>query len=121
MMQFHARISLWLTSLLCVSFCSVSLQAQKSMSSPHSVTGCLQKGVEPDGFTITGKDGTMWELSGKIDPAHIGHTVTVSGSVLHRSKTKEASYNANETEEAGGKQHSDFKVTSLKMVSDSCK
>jgi hypothetical protein len=91
------------------------------MSKTNSVTGCLQKGVEPGGFYITGEDGTMWELSGKVDAAHVGHKVTVKGHVLHRSQTEEAKFADYEKQEASGKPVADFQVTSLKRVSDSCK
>jgi len=91
------------------------------MSKTDSVTGCLQKGVEPGGFFIASEDGKVWELSGKVDAAHVGHKVTVKGHVLHRSKTEEAKFADNEKQEANGKPVADFQVTSLKMISDSCK
>jgi hypothetical protein len=101
-------------------FYPLAVQAQESMSKTHSVTGCLQKGVEPGGFTISGEDGTVWELSGKVDATHVGHKVTVSGHPLHRSEPEEAKFAANEKQEANGKQVADFQVTSFKMVSQSC-
>ena len=91
------------------------------MSKTNTVTGCLQKGVEAGGFFIAGEDGTVWELSGKVDATHVGHKVTVSGHVLHRSKTQEAKFSDSEKQESNGKPYADFQVTSLKMVSDSCK
>jgi len=117
----NAKFSLWLIPLLLLILCPLVIQAQESTSKTNSVTGCLQKGVEPGGFYIAGDDGKMWELAGKIDAAHVGHKVTVKGSVLHRTKIEEAKYSDNETKEANGKPVADFKVTSLKMVSDSCK
>jgi len=69
---------------------------------------------------VLGEDGTMWELSGKVDAAHAGHKVTVNGHVLHRSKTEEAKFADCEKQEAKGKPYADFQVTSLKMVSDYC-
>jgi len=117
----NTKFSLWLILLLSLILCPLAVQAQDSMSKTDSVTGCLQKGVEPGGFYIVGDDGKMWELSGKIDAAHVGHKVTVTGHVLHRSKVEEAKFADNEKQEAGGKPVADFKVTSLKMVSDSCK
>jgi len=119
----NAKFSLWLIPLLLLILCPLLVQAQDTMSASktNSVTGCLQKGVEPGGFYIAGDDGKMWELSGKVDAAHVGHKVTVKGSVLHRTKVEEAKYSDNEKQEANGKPVADFKVTSLKMVSDSCK
>jgi hypothetical protein len=100
--------------------CPLAVQAQESMSKTNEVTGCLQKGVEPGGFFISGETGTIWELSGKVDATHVGHKVTVKGHVLHRSKAEEAKFADYEKQEAQGKPYADFQVTSLKMVSDSC-
>jgi hypothetical protein len=94
-------------------------QAQDDMSKTHSVTGCLEKGVEGGGFYIA-SEGMMWELSGKVDAKHVGHKVTVDGHVLHKAKVKEAKMDDSEKKEAGDKKYADFQVTSLKMVSDSC-
>ena len=116
----YARFYFWLIPLLFLSLCPVVVQAQGNMSKTRSVTGCLQKGIEPGGFFILGEDGTMWELSGKVDAAHAGHKVTVNGHVLHRSAAEEAKFADYEKQEAKGKPYADFQVTSLKMVSDSC-
>jgi hypothetical protein len=102
-----------------VILCPLGSQAQDNMGKTHSVTGCLHKGVEEGGFFIVGEKA-MWELSGKIDAKHVGHKVTVTGHVEHKAKLKEAKLEDSEKQEAGGKPYSDFKVTSLKMVSDSC-
>jgi hypothetical protein len=120
MLLVETRISPRLISLLLLCLFPLAL-SEKGMSETRSVTGCLQKGVEPNGLTLVGEDGAMWELSGQVDVAHVGHKVTVSGHVLRRSKAKETSFAANEKQESGGKQYTDFQVTSLKMISDSCK
>jgi hypothetical protein len=109
-----------LTLLLFLSLGTAAVQAQENASQPHSITGCLQKGVEARGFFITGEDGTMWELSGKVDATHVGHKVTVNGHVVHRSAADEAKFADHEKQESKGKPYADFQVTSLKMVSASC-
>jgi len=121
MSSLNPKFSLWLIPLLLLILCPLVVQAQESMSKTNSVTGCLQKGVEPGGFYIAGEDGNVWELSGKVDAAHVGHKVTVKGHVLHRTQVEEAKYSDHEKQEANGKSVADFQVTSLKMVSDSCK
>ena len=98
----------------------LAIRAQETMSNPHSITGCLQKGVEEGGFYIMGEN-SMWELSGKVDAKHVDHKVTVTGHVVHKSKVKEAKFTDSEKQEANGKPYADFEVTSLKMVSESCK
>ena len=120
-MSSNAKISLWLIPLFLLALCSLVVQAQDSMSQSNSVTGCLQKGVEAGGFMLAGDDGKMWELSGKIDATHVGHKITVTGHVLNRTKIEEAKFADNESQEANGKSVADFKVTSLKMIGDSCK
>src|SRR5581483_578037 len=94
----------------------------KAAHSATSVTGCLQKGDEPSGFYITGEDGKTWELSeSKVKLAdHVGHQVTVKGSPTHGSKQKEQKVGGSEQKEAGGNEHADLRVKSLKMVSESC-
>jgi hypothetical protein len=122
-MSWRVRFSLLLTGLFFLSLYPVAVRAQestgKTMTNPHSVTGCLQKGTESGGFYIVEGD-KMWELTGKVDAAHVGHKVTVSGHVLHRSKMQEAKYEDSEKQEANGKSYADFQVTSLKMVSETC-
>jgi hypothetical protein len=121
MSSYQAKFSLCLILLLVFVLCPLAVQAQDNTSKTNSVTGCLQKGIEPGGFTIVGEDGAFWELSGKVDAAHVGHKVTVKGHVLHRSQIEEAKFADNEKKESNGKPVADFKVTSLKMVSESCK
>ena len=136
--MFHkiVKLSFWLVAVLSVSLCSVALQAQepaapapttaKPMHSGITVTGCLQKGDSADEFAIAGKDGKTWELRSKtvkLDE-HVGHTVTVIG-VRHQEtkaeEAKEAKTETKESKEAEAKEAGDLRVTSLKMVSDSCK
>jgi hypothetical protein len=91
-------------------------QARKLAIQTKTIIGCLQKGYEPDEFSITGEDGKVWSLrtsAVKLD-RHLGHKVTVSGLITHESK-------AGETKTAPGKEESgDLRVTSLKMVSKTC-
>ncbi len=131
-MQKPVRISLWMIPLVLASLCSASQygaapagdeKAEKAAPAKHNVTGCLQKGDEMGGFTITGKDGKVWELHGKkVDlSGHVGHTVTVTGATSNMSKEDEEKVEANEKKEYGEKKHGDLRVSSLKMVSESCK
>jgi len=77
----------------------------------------LQKGDEADEFSITGENGKTYDLrSSTVDLSkHLGHKVTVTGT-LKAEKEKEE----NEKKEAGA-EAGDIRVTSLKMVSDTCK
>jgi hypothetical protein len=132
MSQKLVRFSLSIASVVFVSLSPGSLygapqtgdqKTDKMSATSQSVTGCLHKGDEPGGFTLTGEDGKVWELhSKKVQLAeHVGHTVTVAGSAGNRTKVQEEKIEANEKKEAGEKEHGDLRVSSLKMVSDSCK
>ena len=92
-------------------------QARKLATQTKTITGCLQKGYEPGEFSISGEDGKVWGLRSsavKLD-GYLGHKVTVSGLLTHESK-------AGETKTAPGKEESgDLRVTSLKMVSKTCR
>jgi hypothetical protein len=119
----------WLIPILFVSLCPLALIAQekqekKADKAAHTqtVTGCMQKGDEPGEFSITGEDGKTWGLhsaSVKLDQ-HLGHKVTVTGSTTNESKAEEKK--EGQVEKASSKQeYADLDVTSLKMVSESCK
>ena len=94
---------------------------EKSASKTKAVTGCLQKGDQPDQFSITGEDGKSWDLrSSTVKLAdHVGHQVTVTGSPTREAKAEEKKegqvQNAGQKEELG-----ELRVTSLKMISKSC-
>ena len=100
-------------------------QEHKAMGHAKTVTGCLQKGDEPGEFSITGEDGKTWGLRSsnvKLEE-HVGHKVTVTGSVHHESKTHEKAEEKKEgqMEKAASKEeYRDLRVTSLKMVSATC-
>ena len=86
------------------------------------MTGCLQKSDEPDEFSITGEDGKTYGLRSSIVDLskHLGHKVTVTGSLkaelYEKEKGGREEHEKKEAAEAG-----DIRVTNLKMVSDSCK
>ena len=96
-------------------------QSGSSMGSQDvSATGCLQKGQETGGYYLTDETGKTWELMGSGLAAHVGHKVTVSGTQMQASKSHETKVDSAEKAEAAGNQHSDLKVTDVKMVSESC-
>jgi lipid-binding SYLF domain-containing protein len=90
-----------------------------------TLTGCLQKGDREGEFAITTRDGKTWELrsaSVKLDN-HLGHTVTVTGPRTHETKAQEKAEAKREgLVQASGKEvYAELGVTSLKMVSETCK
>ena len=99
---------------------------EKGASSKTTVTGCLQKGDEANEFSITGEDGKTYGLkSSSVDLSkHLGHKVTVTGTLKPESAEKEGKSESKATEARENKmpmESGDVTVTNLTMVSDSCK
>jgi len=100
-------------------------QAKTSAKEAKTVTGCLQKGDEPGEFALKADDGKVWELkssSVKLEE-HLGHKVSVSGSAREESRAEEKKEKREgDVEKASNKEeYGDIRVTSLKMISESCK
>ena len=95
---------------------------EKSASQTKTVTGCLQKGDQTDEFSIRGEDGKSWELrSGTVKLAdHVGHQVTVTGSPTREAKAAGEKKDGQVEKAAGKVELGELRVTSLKMVSQSC-
>jgi hypothetical protein len=94
---------------------------EKSASKTNVVTGCLQKGDQPDEFSITGEDGKSWDLRSSTVKLsdHVGHQVTVTGSPTRETKAEEKK--EGQVQNAGQKgELGELRVISLKMVSQSC-
>ena len=99
----------------------------KSKAENRTVTGCLQQGTSADKFVLNANDGSTWDL--KTDQValadHVGRTVTLKGKVenstMHNMKeeTKDAASSAHMTKT--NDEHGTLDVTSVKMVSKSCK
>jgi len=89
----------------------------------QTITGCLQKGLEPGGFFLLTTDNKHWEIynAGNVPLAdHVGQTVTLAGSFPTRTAAQEQVSQPYEKKETGTRQHADFQVTSLKVVSATC-
>ncbi len=116
----------WL--VLFVGLSSVLLYAAPQMAdekapATQTVTGCLQKGTEPEGFFLISTENKHWELyhNSAVSLAdHIGQTITVTGTLAHRSKAQEEKSQPYEQKEIGGRQHGDLQVSSVKVVSSTC-
>ena len=101
---------------------------------PVKVTGCLEKGDEENEFVITDKAGKKYEIESKSVAlaGHVGHTVTVKGTVLaeekgeNEAKEEKVEKGENEAKEEKGEQEAKeyegghVQVTSLTMVSPKC-
>jgi hypothetical protein len=86
------------------------------------VRGCLEKGDEAGEYSITGEDGKMYGLRSKTVKLseHVGHKVSVTGTLRPESAEKGEKGEAEEHEKKEAAEAGDIRVTELKMVSDKC-
>jgi hypothetical protein len=90
-----------------------------------TVTGCLQRGDTAGEFSMIAPDGKTWDLHSsniKLDD-HLGHTVTVTGPRTHGSKAQERADEKRDgvVKASSKEEYADLRVTSLKMVRETCK
>jgi hypothetical protein len=99
-----------------LSVFALTASPQEAAKVPRTtVTGCLQKGDETEVFTIHGEDGMNYELVSRNVKlsAHIGHRVRVTGALMEDE--------SEEQEGTGGGWDGKIYVSSLKMISRTCK
>lgn len=101
--------------------------AQDKSADVRTLTGCLSRGDSAHEYKLTTEKGATWELRSetvKLSP-HTGHTVTVTGKVrtadLHGAKEKVKDEMKEHGMDKDSTEHGHLKVTSVSMVSDSCK
>ena len=111
----------------CGTFAQDTASKPKPKADIRTVTGCLTQGDSADEFVLTGKDGSTWELrssSVKLSQ-HVGHTVAAHGVVsnakMHNLKEDAKSAAVDSGVKKNDSEHGHLKVTSVKMVGDSCK
>jgi RNase P/RNase MRP subunit p29 len=82
-----------------------------------TATGCLARSDSPD-FHLISDDGKRYELRSDSVPLadHVGHKVTVKGTVMEESQADDKDKN-----EARKIKAATLQVTDLQMVSSSCK
>jgi hypothetical protein len=78
----------------------------------HMATGCLRQGPTANIFLLTDENGKMWDLRSKTVAlkAHVGHTVTVTGTIPKPS---------NDSGDTAPQNH--LVVSKVEMVRDNCK
>lgn len=84
-----------------------------------TATGCLAKGDSPGEFHLISDDGKRYQLrSDTVSLAdHVGHKVTVKGSSVEGSQAEDKDKKSEGSESYAAT----LQVTSLQMVSSSCK
>ena len=124
---------MFLAAAILLSGCAASALAQdKPKSKVRTITGCLTKAEGGDEYLLTGRNGSTWDVHSKDSSDtqvslsdHVGHTVTATG-VVSNSKLHNLKEDAKETAKDAGatksdREHGHLTITSIKMVSDSCK
>ena len=118
--------------ILLSGYAGSAFAQDKPKSKVRTITGCLTKAEGGDEYVLTGRNGSTWEVHSKDSSdsqvslsEHVGHTVTATG-VVSRSKLHNLKEDAKETAKDAGvtkedKEHGHLTVTSIKMVSESCK
>ena len=112
----YTKLWVLLVAVIVGASVAIYLDAQ-AKSETKTVTGCLQKGDEPNEYSITDTSGKTYEMrSSEVKLAdHLGHKVTVTGRMKGETDEDE------EREAKGSKKEAGYiQVTKLTMVSTSC-
>ena len=95
---------------------SVGAQSQQAPKE-HSMTGCLQKGAEPDTYMVSDVEGKGPKTIGIVSSTpnlapHVGHKIEVTGTAVP-AKEAEADKNVPKADHY-------MKLTAIKMISTTC-
>jgi hypothetical protein len=96
---------------------ALTLSAQEKASSEHSMTGCLQKGNEPNSYMLDNVEGNGPKTIGVVSSTanlapHVGHKIEVTGVAV--------SANEVETDKNVPKAAHYMKLSGIKMISTTC-
>ena len=122
-------LSLALGALLVVSMSAAqdNTSSGKSKSKARTITGCLTQGDSSGKFVLNGNDGSTWDVKSDSVPLadHVGHTITAKGTVsnvtMHNAKEEAKDAAASAGVKKTNDEHGDLEITSVKMISKSCK
>ena len=125
----------FLAGVILLGYAGCAFAQDKPKSKVRTITGCLTKAKGGDEYLLAGKNGSTWEVHSKDSKDssdsrvslsdHVGHTVTatgvVSNSTLHNLK-EDAKDTATDTGvKKDNREHGHLTITSITMVSESCK
>jgi hypothetical protein len=106
------RLAMLVLALAVCIFPNVATpHGQDTDNATHIVTGCLRKGVNAKTFLLSDENGKEWVIhsNGVKLSAHVGHTVTLHGTIPKQPKNSSDTSPQNE-----------LVVTRVEMVRDSC-
>jgi hypothetical protein len=121
----------FLAGVILLGFAGCAFAQDKPKSKVRTITGCLTKAKGGDEYLLAGKNGSTWEVHSDNSDSrlslsdHLGHTVTATGVVSH-SKLHNLKEDAKDTATDTGvkndnREHGHLTITSIKMLSESCK
>jgi hypothetical protein len=118
-------LGLFLAAATSVSLAQDTTSSGKSKTEVRTITGCLAQGSSSHSYVLNSNDGSTWDLKGDKVADHVGHTVTVKGTVshvtMHNAKEEAKDTAASAGMKKTNDEHGDLDVESLRMVSKSCK
>jgi hypothetical protein len=124
MLRKFVKVALLTVPILLVGLTAASISGAAQTANGQTITGCLQKGLEPGGFFLIAANNQHWELYQTTNVSlagHVGQTVTVTGvSNPDRSAAQEEKSQPYEKKETGERKHADFQVSTLKVLNDTC-
>ena len=122
----------FLAGIILLGYAGCAFAQDKPKSKVRTITGCLTKAKGGDEYLLAGKNGSTWEVHSKDSSDsrvsladHVGHTVTatgvVSNSTMHNLKEDAKDTATDAGVKKDNREHGHLTVTSVKMVSESCK
>ena len=106
--------------LLCsLVFGAVVAAQDKPAAKEHTMTGCVQKGTSADAFMLTNTDAKGPKTIGIVESKenlapHVGHVIAITGTDVPAKEAESAKPTPPKADHY-------MKVTSIKMVSTTCK
>src|SRR5260370_1353087 len=96
---------------------AASAQAQQTAPKEHSMTGCLQKGTEPNTYMLTDVEGKGPKTVGIVSSTpnlapHVGHKIEVTGTAVPATEP--------EGDKNVPKPPHNMKLTAIKLISPTC-
>lgn len=103
-------------------------EKQKPAAKAHTMTGCLEKGTEPDTFRLTNVEGTgpkTVELHAEADKklaAHLGHKIAITGPAVDPKTMQKGTTGKTDPAAAEKKTATEhhMRVDSIKMIAEKC-
>jgi hypothetical protein len=111
----NLKLAIGILAIAMMAIPGIAVTQDNTDGSTYTATGCLGKTSTANIYALTDEDGKPWDLRSEAVPLgpHVGHTVTVTGTIPKDSKGSGSSG------DTAPQNH--LLVTSLKMVRDNCK